>query len=122
MKVGSRSMKRQTAKRLLDALTATEKALRLSHGRSFAEYERDEYFRSAVERQLEIVSEALNLAARDDDEVEKRFPELPRIVGLRNKLAHGYDSVDDQVVWDTVAVDLPGLQMRLVTLLDGVID
>lgn len=58
--------------------------------------------RSAVERQLEIVGEALGQAAHDDDSVADKIPALPRIVALRNRVIHGYDSVDNEIVWDIV--------------------
>ena len=108
-----------TAKRLLDASTAVERILRYAAGRSFAEYEQDDYFRSAVERQFEILAEALNAASRAEPELSAWIPELPVIVGLRNKIAHGYDTVDDQIVWDTVQHDLPGLHLNLAQLLSN---
>ena len=69
--------------------------------------------RSAVERQFEIVGEALGRAAAMDETLVRLIPEIPQIVGLRNRLIHGYDSVDDQIVWDIVQTKLPGLRRSL---------
>jgi uncharacterized protein with HEPN domain len=75
--------------------------------------------RSAVERQLEIIGEALGRAARDDARLATSMPEIPRIVGLRNRLIHGYDSVDDQVVRDLVQTRVPALRQILAAQLSA---
>ena len=54
-----------------------------------ASYASDELRKSAVERQLEIIGEALNRLRKADPEVAQRIPDISRIVGLRNILAHG---------------------------------
>ena len=75
--------------------------------------------RSAVERQLEILGEALGQAARADASLSDRIPELPRIVGLRNRIIHGYDSVDDEIVWDVVQTKITPLLMQIGALIDA---
>lgn len=75
--------------------------------------------RSAVERQFEIVGEALGRAAREAPELNEAMPEIPRIVGLRNRLIHGYDSVDDQIIWDIVQTKIPALREKLKIALDA---
>ena len=72
-----------------------------------------ELLRSAVERQLEIIGEALGIAAKEDDSLIAMIPELPRIVGLRNRLIHGYDSVDPELVWDVAQTKIPALINQL---------
>ena len=54
--------------------------------------------RSAVERQFEIIGEALNQAEIEQPDLTMLIPDLRRIVGLRNRIIHGYDSVDDQLL------------------------
>jgi uncharacterized protein with HEPN domain len=46
-----------------------------------------------------------------------QIPELRQIVGLRNRVIHGYDAVDDEIVWDIVRNKLPRLQARVAELL-----
>jgi len=105
-------------KRLLDAVRACEAILGFLEGRDFQEYEENVMLRSAVERQLEIVGEALGKAAEQDDSVEDQIPSLPRIVALRNRVIHGYDTVDDEVIWTITQNHVPDLKSRLDDLLD----
>ena len=74
-------------------------------GVDFAAYERDDMVRDAVERRLGIIGEALNRAAVLEPALVDRVPELRQIVGLRNRVIHGYDAVDDEIVWDVVQTD-----------------
>jgi len=62
-------------------------------------YQADDLLRSGVERQLAIVGEALAQLHRIDPATPAAIPELPRVVGLRNVLIHGYASVDNRIVW-----------------------
>ncbi len=63
-------------------------------------------------RLIEIVGEA---AARVSLERRTRYPSIPwrEVIGMRNHLVHGYDSVDFDVLWDTVELDLPPLIAKL---------
>ncbi|MDP9365228.1 MAG: DUF86 domain-containing protein [Chloroflexota bacterium] len=106
-----------TKKRLLDALLACRAIARYTASLDFAAYEQDELIRDAVERRLGVVGEALNRAAAADPILAERFPEIRRIVALRNRVIHEYDAVDDEIVWDVVTRRLPGLQARLEALL-----
>jgi uncharacterized protein with HEPN domain len=111
-------MNEAVRKRLLDAVGACEGIAEFTTGKEFADYEADRLLRSGVERQFEIIGEALGRAAQDDDSLASRFPELRRIVGLRNRLIHGYDSVDDEIIWDIVQTKLPSLRQELSALLE----
>jgi len=68
--------------------------------RSWADYEADPLLRSAVERQVEIVGEALGQLGRAAPDLPARVPDLPRIVAFRNLLIHGYAAIDDRLVWE----------------------
>ena len=110
-------MKPTLKKRLLDALEACRAIQGFVAGHTFADYERNLMLRSAVERQFEIIGEALNHAAIEQPELTTSFPDLRRIVGLRNRIIHGYDSVDDQLLWQTVQAHVPSLAQQLEQLL-----
>jgi uncharacterized protein with HEPN domain len=73
--------------------------------------------RAAVERQLEIIGEALNLARQADETLEDRLPEIRQIIGMRNRIIHGYDSVDHMLVWDVVQAKIVPLRQKLEPLL-----
>lgn len=104
-------------KLLWDAQQAAERVARFTAGKTFVEYEADEYFRSAVERQFEIIGEALNQLSRQDPVTATTIAELPRIVAFRNVLIHGYASVDDRIVWGVIEASLPSLRAALGRLL-----
>ncbi|MBA2593808.1 MAG: DUF86 domain-containing protein [Gammaproteobacteria bacterium] len=102
---------------LWDARQAAERVVRFTHGKTFADYQVDELLRSAVERQLEIVGEALNQLSRVDSATAAAIPDLPRIVDFRNVLVHGYASVDNRIVWGVVEANLGSLVDSLKALL-----
>ena len=110
-------MKPTLKKRLLDALTACRVIQDFIVDRAFADYERNLMLRSAVERQFEIIGVALNQAEMEDSELAVTSPALRRIVGLRNRIIHGYDSVDDQLLWQVVKTHVPALAQQLEQLL-----
>ncbi|MGH8016857.1 MAG: HepT-like ribonuclease domain-containing protein [Opitutaceae bacterium] len=83
---------------------------RFTEGLDFTRFSGDALVRAAVERQFEIIGEALGRAAREDPSLEHSMPDISRIVGLRNRLIHGYDSVDDQILWDLIQTRIPMLQ------------
>lgn len=112
-------MTESVRKRLVDAAEACKTIARFIGQKGFADYEADDLLRSGVERQFEIIGEALGRAAQEDDLLASLLPELRKIVGLRNRLIHGYDAVDDEIVWDIVENKLPGLERELDKLLGG---
>ncbi len=110
-------MNNNLKKRLLDARDACRAIETFLAGQTFDDYQADLLRRSAVERQFEIVGEALNQAQTVDAGLEQRLPEVRRIVGLRNRIIHGYDSVDDELVWQIAQTHLPSLARQLDVLL-----
>ena len=105
-------------KRLEDAESACTRIQDFLQEVSLDTFLASQLLRSAVERQLEIIGEALGTAAKDDDSLQEIITDLPRIVGLRNRLIHGYDSVDPELVWDVVKSKIPSLKHQL-TLIIG---
>jgi uncharacterized protein with HEPN domain len=86
-------------------------------GRTFADYQADAMLRAAVERQFEIIGEALSKLARLDADVAARVSEHRRIIAFRNILIHGYADVDHRLVWDIVETKLPLLCSEVEALL-----
>jgi len=110
-------MNDRTRKLLFDVLDSARSIRDWCAGRSFADYETDRQFRRAVEREFEIIGEALNRLDHDDPETAERIPELGRIVGFRNRIIHGYDAVDNATVWGIIESHLPVLQAQVEALL-----
>jgi uncharacterized protein with HEPN domain len=111
-------MRRDPRAYLWDALRAAGLLAQFGAGRSFADYRADPMLRSAVERQFEIIGEALNQLSKVAPDVAASVPDLPRIVAFRNILIHGYATVDDALVWQLLVEKLPALTAALQALSD----
>ncbi len=73
--------------------------------------------RSACERQFEIIGEAMTRLRERHADVFQRLEQGPSIIAFRNRLVHGYDSVDGEIVWDVIQSKLPQLQAAADALL-----
>lgn len=93
-------------------------AMTLLAGKSRADLETDRVLSLAVVRLLEILGEA---ATRVPSEMQQLHPSIPwsYIIGMRNRLIHGYDRVDLDIVWAVVVADLPPLATRLEEITAG---
>lgn len=87
--------------------------------KTFADYETDPLLRSAVERQFEIIGEALTKLSKVDPETAASITDRRRIIAFRNLLIHGYSVVSDSVVWGIVEINLPVLSREVDELLDA---
>ncbi len=110
-------MKRDPKALLWDARDAAEVIAAITVGKGFADFDSDILLRSAVERQFEIVGEALAQLARLDAAMAAKIPDLGEIVAFRNILIHGYALIDRARVWRVVEQDLPRLRTALNELL-----
>lgn len=98
------------AKKLLFDILASGRSIRQwCSTRNFAAYSEDRLFRRAVEREFEIIGEALGRLAQTDSDVASRITDLRRIVSFRNRIIHGYDAIDDAAVWGVAEGHLPRL-------------
>jgi uncharacterized protein with HEPN domain len=90
----------------------------LVQGRTRADLDSDRLLNLALVRLLEIIGEAAN---RIPEEEQTRHAEIPwpQIVSLRNRLIHGYDSVDFDILWQIVTEDLPPLVISLETIVSS---
>ena len=93
---------------LNDMLSHATEAVELLGGSSREEFSADRMLQLALTRLVEIVGEAAN---RVSSRTQARRPEIPwlRIAGMRNRLVHGYDVMDIDLLWDTITTDLPPL-------------
>ena len=104
--------------RLDHMLEHAREAITLTRGKSRADLDSDRVLSLALVRLLEIVGEA---AGRVSEEAYARYPEIPwpEIIGLRNRLVHGYDAVDYDILWQIINDDLPALVALLESALSA---
>lgn len=97
-------------------LDHAREAMTLSKGKSSAELIDDRVLALALVRLMEIVGEAANRVPKEE---QSRHPAIPwaQIIGLRNRLIHGYDAIDYEVLWHILNRDLPGLIFSLEKIL-----
>ena len=81
----------------------------------FEIYQNDLKSKRAVERNIEIIGEAMSRILKQDSEIE--ISNSRKIVDVRNRIIHGYDSVSDDVIWGIVIKNLPVLQKEVEILL-----
>jgi len=106
-------MRRSVPVLLADALAAAGSIGVIVSGATWDEYSATRMLRSALERELLIIGEALNALDDISDEARDRVTHLGRIIGLRNRLAHAYDLIDDLMVWSIACDEIPALQREL---------
>ena len=83
----------------------------LGDQRNFFVYKENKMLRRAVEREFEIIGEAMS-------RIVKLIPDIPisekhRIIGMRNRVIHGYDKIDDEIIWGTIIRHLPNLKIEI---------
>jgi uncharacterized protein with HEPN domain len=100
------------AGRLGNMLDHAREAVGMTRGRKRGDLDADRQLNLSLVRLLEIIGEA---SARVSDETRQGHPEIPWIemAGLRNRLIHGYDEVDFDILWRIVQDDLPKLIVQL---------
>ncbi len=102
-------MKRSLKDYLLDMRIAIEQVEEFTAGMGFEEFARDQKTINAVIRSLEVLGEA---AKNIPGETTSLYPEMPwkRVIGMRDKLIHGYHGVDLEIVWKAVQEEVPPLK------------
>ncbi|MEI7965374.1 MAG: HepT-like ribonuclease domain-containing protein [Chitinophagaceae bacterium] len=83
--------------------------------KEFISYQNDTRTRRAVERNIEIIGEAMNRILQKDSSIE--LSNARKIVDTRNRIIHGYDSVSDDIIWTIVVSHLPTLKLEVEKLL-----
>lgn len=111
-------MRLEAKKYLYDIRQAADLVSAFTAGKRFEDYQAETMLRSAVERQFEIIGEALAQLSRLDETLVARISEYRRIIAFRNILIHGYAQVDDRIVWDIIETKLPVLRREIAVLLE----
>jgi len=104
-------------KYLFDINEACELLFQFTAGKTFPDYSIDPMLRSAVERQFEIIGEALSQALRLDPSLSSRISSTGRIIAFRNRLTRGYASIADEIVWGILEANLLTLKKEVATLM-----
>ena len=98
---------------------AAAKILRFTAGKTLDDYENDELLQSAVERQFEIVGEAMNLLRKQDAKLVEGITEWRSIISFRNLLIHGYALIAHKKVWLTIQTKLPILHKEIEAIIQS---
>jgi uncharacterized protein with HEPN domain len=110
-------MQRDARVLLWDICHAADAVADFTRGKAIEVYKADQLLRSAVERQLTILGEAVVQLSRLTPELAARIPEQGSVIAFRNLLIHGYAAVVDELVWGIIQEDLPALRARVAQLL-----
>ena len=81
----------------------------------FELYQNDLRTKRAVERNIEIIGEAMNRILKHNSEIQ--ITDSRKIVAVRNRIIHGYDSVSDEIIWGILTQHLPLLETEVKSLL-----
>lgn len=108
----------ESLKLLEDVRAAAAFIVRHTRGKSIDDYLADDLLRLAVERQFEMIGEALVRLRRSDPNTLALIPDHPQIIAFRNILIHGYDAIDHRRVWDAIENSLP----QLLTTVEGLLN
>lgn len=111
-------MQVEAEKLLVDIVLAANEISEFTIGMDLAAYRDDSRTRAAVERKFEIIGEACTRLRDRCDNVFSEIASAPAIIGFRNRLIHGYDSVDDSIVWDVIQTKLNILVSEVTHLLE----
>jgi uncharacterized protein with HEPN domain len=98
-------------------LAYAREAVEVTKSKSRQDLDRERLLNLALTRLLEMLGEAAN---RVPEDIRAKYPNLPwlQMVAVRNRLIHGYDSVDFDILWAIIKNDLPGL----ITQLEGILN
>jgi len=100
---------------ILNAINEIE-SFYIDQKKDFAVYEVDIKTKRAVERNIEIIGEAMNRILKKDNNIS--ISNSRKLVDVRNRIIHGYDSVSDEIIWGVVIKYLPVLLNEVETMLN----
>lgn len=109
----------ERALKILDDIRdAASFILEMTTNKKQEDYQSDRLLKQAVERNFEIAGEAIGRLSREAPEAVQGISEYERIIAFRNVLTHGYDLVDDDLVWDTIQDKVPKLVSEVKQLIE----
>jgi uncharacterized protein with HEPN domain len=108
---------REPAKYLFDMLSSCDFLITFTADKMLEQYKQDRGFRSAVERELQIIGEALMQLNRHHPDIAARVPDYLNLIGFRHVLVHGYDQLNPVTVWNAIETKLVSLKRVLETML-----
>jgi uncharacterized protein with HEPN domain len=109
-------MKRDINKCLFDIKTSIDSIFDyLGEERNFFEYQNNKLLRRGIEREVEIIGEAMSRIIKIDPEF--KIANSRQIIDTRNWVIHGYDKVDDVIIWGIISNHLPKLKAEIEDLL-----
>lgn len=110
---GPSALPLESRKYLFDIERAADSISQFTAGKTLADYEANRLLRAGVEREFEIIGEAVSQLAKRDPALAERIPDHRRLIAFRNVLIHGYADVDDVLVWGLISTKLPELLAAL---------
>lgn len=102
-------------KYLFDILESVQSIEEFLDGVDFFQYQENKMVRRAVERELEIIGEAMSALLKIEKSI--KISSSKRVIGMRNRVIHGYDKIDDGVIWGTIKKHLSILKREVKELL-----
>jgi uncharacterized protein with HEPN domain len=110
-------MDNEIKKYLFDIQDSIDSILKyLGDKRDFNVYLADKMLRRAVEREFEIIGEAMSRIEKLDSSIN--ISSKRQIISMRNRVIHGYDEIDDEIIWGTIVRHLPTLKIEIDHLLN----
>ena len=111
-------MLHEIPKFLYDIQLACEALAQFTESKSVDDYQADILLRSAVERQLTIIGEALSQALKVDPTLAEKITDVRQIINFRNVIVHGYATIENETIWGVLQNDLPTLHEQVRALLN----
>lgn len=113
------SLRDEDLKLLYDLEQAARRISEFTRGKTLDDYLDDALLRSAVERQFEIIGEAVNRLQRDNPSLAAGIRDYRKMIAFRNVLIHRYDVISHGIVWEAVEIKIPLLLDDLKRILNS---
>lgn len=112
-------MQREVLKYVFDIKAAAEKIQRFVAAKTEADYLADELLQSGVERQFEIIGEAMSKLHKIDPSVAEGITDYRKMIAFRNVLIHGYVVIEPLIVWGVIEGNLEHLIEQVTAIFEN---